>query len=150
MRKRKSLKRMRAAAKKIKGKPFLYRNSKGDPYVVQVKDVKKDHVVMRAHRINRKKVDLQQVGFPGLGAGSGLLGGLGGGTGLGGLGALGGAMNYIVPMFKLFSTIGPLFRGLGGGLGASGGSQGGGGIASLDALNDLSEEEDKKKEKEED
>ncbi|MEW9670264.1 hypothetical protein [Ammoniphilus sp. 3BR4] len=122
MGKSKSLKKMRKAAKQLKGKPILYRSSKGVPYVVSIKEVKGDKVLLKANRIDSKKA--QQVGFSGLG-GSGLLGGLGGAQGLGGLGgALGGGLSMIVPMIRLFSVFGPnlLLKGLGGlsGLGVGG------------------------------
>ena len=116
MSKRKSHKKMRKAAQQLKGKPILYRTPKGDPYIVSIKEVKGDKVLLKANRIHPKKVNFQQVGFSGLG-GSGLLGGLGGAQGLGGLGgALGGGLSLIVPMIKLFSMFGPnlLLKGLGG------------------------------------
>lgn len=111
MGKRNSLKSMRKAAKQLKGKPILYKSSKGAPYVIRIKEVKGDKVLLKAYRMDSKKV--QQVGFSGLG-GTGLLGGLGGASGLGG--ALGSGLSMIVPMIKLFSMFGPnlLLKGLGG------------------------------------
>ncbi|WP_134704643.1 hypothetical protein [Ammoniphilus sp. YIM 78166] len=141
MSKKKSIKKMRAVAKQLKGKPMVYMSKKGQPFLLTIEGVKGDKAVIKANRMDPKKV--KQVGFPGLGAA---------GPALGGLGGIGGALGGLIPLFKLFSLFGPgLLKGLGGLGGAAGGlggltgvGSGSGSLAFLDELNKFSENMDKK------